>query len=594
MLVLATAGHVDHGKSRLLRALTGMEPDRFAEERRRGMTLDLGFVWCDLPGGGEVAFVDVPGHERFVPTMLAGVGSVPAVLLVVAADEGWMPQTEEHVTAVRALAVRHGVVAVTRSDLADPQPAMADVHRRLAGTGLEGAEVLSVSAVSGAGLPELAAALARLASALPASPPGAPVRVWVDRAFSVRGAGTVVTGTLPAGAIAAGDRLSVDPDGPRVRVRAVQSLGRAAQRVCGPARVALNLRDVEPAALPRGSVLVDPDGWTWTGVLDVRLHEWPAPDLPRAPLLHVGSTALTALVRPLDGWHARLRLDRPLPLHVGDRVLLRDPGSRRLTGATVLDPAPPPLRRRGAASERAAALAGVGTGPGAGGLDLAGEVARRGLARVADLRRAGLPVEAATDGVVRAGEWLVAGPVVAQWRRRLAALVADRSAADPLAAGPSELAACRHLQLPDRTLLAVAVEPPLALRGGCVVDLARASAVEPELAAALDALRAELAAQPFAAPEASRLDELGLTPARVAAGARLGHLIALPGRVVLLPGADAEAACVLGRLQPGFTVSQARRALRTSRRVAVPLLEHLDRTGRTRRGADGLRRVVAT
>src|SRR3954447_5709596 len=216
MYVVAAAGHVDHGKSTLVRALTGMEPDRFEEERRRGMTIDLGFVWTTLPGGEVVAFVDVPGHERFVPTMLAGVGPVPAVLLVVAADEGWMPQTAEHVAALDALGVRHGVLAVTRSDLADPGPVVADVGARLAPTSLAGLPAVPVSARTGAGRDDLVAALGRLARTLPAPDVDAPVRLWVDRAFTIRGSGTVVTGTLHPGALRTGDAPARHPrPGPR-------------------------------------------------------------------------------------------------------------------------------------------------------------------------------------------------------------------------------------------------------------------------------------------------------------------------------------------------------------------------------------------
>src|SRR5580698_3038543 len=165
--VVATAGHVDHGKSALVRALTGMEPDRWAEEQRRGLTIDLGFAWCELAGGQRVALVDVPGHERFVPNMLAGVGPVPAVLFVVAADGGWMPQSAEHLAAIDAVGIRHGLLAVTRADLADPGPAMRQALGHLARSGLGQAEAVAVSAVTGQGLPELRAALARLAAALP-------------------------------------------------------------------------------------------------------------------------------------------------------------------------------------------------------------------------------------------------------------------------------------------------------------------------------------------------------------------------------------------------------------------------------------------
>ncbi|NEB13915.1 selenocysteine-specific translation elongation factor, partial [Streptomyces coelicoflavus] len=216
MRVLATAGHVDHGKSALVRALTGMEPDRHEEERRRGLTLDLGFVWTrldpDAPGGaggadGEhLAFVDVPGHERFVSTMLAGVGPVPGVLFVVAADQGWQQQSQEHLEILHALGVRHAVLAVTRGDLADPAPVRADAVERLAATSLGTVPSVAVSAVTGTGLDALRGELARLSAALPDPPADADVRLWLDRAFTVRGHGTVVTGTLGAGTLRVGDR----------------------------------------------------------------------------------------------------------------------------------------------------------------------------------------------------------------------------------------------------------------------------------------------------------------------------------------------------------------------------------------------------
>src|SRR4051794_16702765 len=245
MHVVATAGHVDHGKSALVRALTGMEPDRWAEERRRGMTIDLGFAWTRLPSGAEVAFVDVPGHERFVTNMLAGVGPVPAVMLVVAADEGWMPQTAEHVRALDQLGVGHGLLVVTKSDLADPQPVLASTRSQLAGTTLADIEAVAVSAESGGGLDDLVAALDRLVAAVPEPSLEAPVRLWVDRAFTISGAGTVVTGTLGAGHLEVGQELVLSPAGTRVTVRGLQSLGKPQQRVDAVARVAVNLRGVD-------------------------------------------------------------------------------------------------------------------------------------------------------------------------------------------------------------------------------------------------------------------------------------------------------------------------------------------------------------
>ncbi|MEU7748720.1 GTP-binding protein, partial [Nonomuraea sp. NPDC049158] len=356
MYVVATAGHVDHGKSTLVRALTGMEPDRLEEERRRGLTIELGYAWTTLPSGRRLAFVDVPGHERFLSTMLAGVGPVPAVLFVVAADEGWMPQSEEHVVALEALGVRHCLLAVTRADLADPAPALDQARTRLT-AGLGVVEAVVVSGLTGQGLDELRAALDRLVAALPAPDPAAPVRLWIDRAFSVIGSGTVVTGTLPASTISVGDELALD--GEPVRVRALESLKEPVSSVTGVARVAVNLRG--HGYPERGRALVTPGRWTWTDLVDVRIspvgpergvvsaggEEW---RLPRRLTAHIGSAAVTCEVRTLGGCVVRLRLARPLPLHLGDVLLLRDPGRDRaevrvLAGASVLDVRPPALGR---------------------------------------------------------------------------------------------------------------------------------------------------------------------------------------------------------------------------------------------------------
>src|SRR5215472_8731286 len=304
MRVIATAGHVDHGKSTLVRALTGMEPDRWAEERRRGMTIDLGYAWMTLPGGEKLAFVDVPGHERFVPNMLAGLGPVPAVLFVVAADGGWMPQSAEHLAAVDALAVTRGLLVVTRTDLADPGPATWQALAEIAKTSLGAVQAVAVSPVTGAGMDELRAALARLAAALPGadpSAPAAPVRLWIDRSFTIRGSGTVVTGTLPAGTVRNGQELLLTPSSQPVRVRGLQALGEPAERVTGVARVALNLRGV--AGVPeRGMALIEPGRWTLTAELDVRITPGAAglpAKFPPELLLHIGSARTTARLRYL-------------------------------------------------------------------------------------------------------------------------------------------------------------------------------------------------------------------------------------------------------------------------------------------------------
>ena len=591
MHVLATAGHVDHGKSTLVRALTGMEPDRYAEEKRRGMTIDLGFAWTDLPSG-PVAFVDVPGHERFVTTMLAGVGPVPAVLLVVAADEGWMPQTGEHVDALVALGVRRGLLVVTRSDLMEPELAVEEARERLADTPLAGIEAVAVSAATGAGMAELRAALETLVEGLPAADDAADVRLWVDRAFTIRGAGTVVTGTLGAGRIKVDDELELATavGRRRVTVRGLQSLGADVSRVRGVSRVAVNLRGVPRDAIARGDALLKPDAWLAVSTLDGRLVGLTvgtgvgvdADTLPEELMLHVGSVATPARVRPLGPDTVRLRLGRPLPLRIGDRAVLRDPGRRVVAaGLVVLDVRPPELRRRGAAAARATALAEMTGLP-----DASGEVRRRGLVRRLDLRAMGVPVaDLDALGPATAG-WLIAPEVAVERAAALADALAAHDAADPVDPGLPVEAARRAAGLPDTRLiepvLRLAERTDLVVRDGRVSAVAR-KGTPAALQAALGSLRADLDAAPFAAPDADRLAELGLGPRQLAALVRTGEL---------LPGADEKALAVLAGIGPEFSLSEDRQALGTSRRVAVPLLELLARNGRTARTPSGGHRIT--
>ncbi len=576
MHVVATAGHVDHGKSTLVRALTGMEPDRWAEERRRGMTIDLGFAWTDLPSGATVAFVDVPGHERFVPNMLAGVGPVPAAMIVVAADEGWMPQSAEHLAALHALGVRHGLLVVTRADLADPAPALRGARAEIARTTLGEVPAVAVSGVTGAGLDDLRAALDRLVAALPPPDPQAPVRLWIDRAFTIKGAGTVVTGTLGAGTVRVGDELTLGND--TVRVRGLQSLNEPAGEVTAVARIAVNLRGVGRDAIGRGAALLTPGRFRPTDLVDVRVTGDPVADLPAALTLHAGSAAVPARVRPLGPDTCRLRLARPLPLRVGDRALLRDPGRHHVAGGvTVLDPAPPGLSRRGAAAERAAVLSDLDGRP-----ELAGELRRRLLIRRDDLAAMGVPADAEPV----AGEWF-ADP--AHWARlgeRLAEEVARHRAEHPLEPGAPVEALRHRLGLPDRALVTALARPPLVVRGGRVAEDGR-STVPDDLIRAVDTAFAGKGE--FAAPEAYELAERGLGGRQLAAAVRAGVLVQLAPTVVLKAGAPDRAAALLAGLPQPFTLSEARRALDTTRRVAVPLLELLDRTGRTRRLPDDRR-----
>ena len=612
MTVVATAGHVDHGKSTLVRALTGTDPDRLAEERRRGLTIELGYAWTDLPDVGRVAFVDVPGHERFLATMLAGVGPVPAVLLVVAADEGWRRQTGEHVAALHALGVRHGLVAVTRSDLADPVPAAADVIRRLAGTSLAGSPAVAVSARTGAGLDDLRAALSTLVRGLPPPDPGARLRLPVDRVFPVAGAGTVVTGTLAAGALAVGDEVELAPSGVRAGVRSLESCRVPLAGVGAVARVAVGLRGVSRDRVARGDVVVRAGQWSAGPELDVALIA-PAessasggavpggaaadpaevPDRLSAELvLHLGASARPVRVRVLagsGGRFARLRADQPVVAAPGDRGVLRDPGRHAVAaGVLVLDADPPTLRRTGSARARSTVLAGLAHDP-AGAPGLAAAVTTRRFARPDDLARRGLAVpgpgsapgsevDPLPASVRRVSGWLVAA---AAWEQSVAAVrraVADAAERDPLAPGLPDAAAAAAAGLPDVALVpALVAEARLARTAGVVREPGGGSAVPAGLGPALAAVTAGLAADPFAAPDAERLRALGLGPRELAVLAGVGALLRLPGEVVLLPDALARAAALLRPLRQPFTVADARTALGTSRRVVVPLLEAADR-----------------
>ena len=406
---------------------------------------------------------------------------------------------------------------------------------------------------------------------MPVPDPDADVRLWVDRAFHVRGAGTVVTGTLPAGTLRVGDVLVLGRD--PVRVRGLECLGQPVDRISGPARVAVQLGGRGPERLGRGSVLVTPEAFDEVAEVDVRLDR-PGP-LPERPMLHVGSTRQAVHARPLGTDHARLRPESPLPLRHGDRLVLRDPGSRTLWGAEVLDAAPPPLTRRGAAQARADEL-------GRRGRDLAAELEARGAVRRSRLRRLGVADAPLPDDAFAAGDWLVSAAQARTWREQLVRAV---TASDD---GLSPAEAARELGLPDPDLLAPLVADPVRRRAGrLVVDTGLPAPVRE----ALDVLRADLDDAPFQAPGADRLDELGLDRVTLARLARAGELLVVGDGIALLPGSDDDAVKLLSTLPQPFTTSQARQTLGTSRRVVLPLLAHLDRTGRTVRLPDDTRRV---
>jgi selenocysteine-specific elongation factor len=556
--VVATAGHVDHGKSTLVLALTGTDPDRLAEEKARGLTIDLGFAWT-----GEVAFVDVPGHVRFLKNMLAGVGAVDACLFVVAATEGWKPQSEEHLRILELLGVDAGVVALTKvgllDDDADVELARLEVAERVAGTFLEDAEIIAVDAPAHIGLDALRAALDRMLSTTPGAADLGRPRLWVDRAFAARGAGTVVTGTLAGGSLAVDDELVLLPGGARpVRVRGLQT-HKTALDVAGPGRrLAVNLGGVAHTDVERGDVLVRPSQWAPTRTFDGSLTVLATldHDVSRRGAFAVclGSSEHAVRVRVLGadalapGTTGAVRVHLPVavPLLPGDRYVLRESGrGETVGGGEVLD-VDPVLPASKAAPSRSVDRV----------------VAERGWVE-ADLLERLTGERRAPD----AGRWVVEPALLEATADRLAAAVED--------AGRRGL---------DIAALDERQRAVLAGIDGVVVDQGRARVAGED--ATTSAYVAALEASPFAPPTP---EEAGADRAEVRGLVGRGLVVERDG-MFFAPSAVDDAAKVVARLlaqsPAGVTASAIRQALGTSRKYLLPLLAHLDATGVTRRRDD--------
>ncbi len=422
-LTVGTAGHIDHGKTWLVRALTGKDTDRLPEEQRRGISIDLGYAPLELPGGRRLSLIDVPGHERFVRTMVAGATGIDLFLLVIDAAEGARPQTLEHLAILRLLGVERGVVAVTKADLVDEET--LEIGMEEARELVPEAEIVAVSARTGAGLDDLREALARVADTAPARDRGGPARLYVDRVFTLRGIGTIATGTLWSGTIAEGETLQIAPRGGEVRVRSVQVHDTPVQSASAGERVALALPGIERSELHRGDALVAPGAYPVSYRLDVELEELSPIDNGARVSVHHGTSRIAARVARVGGRLAQLRLEGPVVAARGDRVVLR--GDTTLGGATVLDPAPP--RRLEAErlelleqGDPASIVAATVTAP-----VLVDALAARGLLSPAELEE-GLRAVIEAGGWAFSQEWLdeTSDAVVARLRRR-----ADESPLDP-------------------------------------------------------------------------------------------------------------------------------------------------------------------
>jgi selenocysteine-specific elongation factor len=627
--ILATAGHVDHGKSALVRALTGTDPDRLPEEKARGITIELGFAHLLLqtPAAAlEVGLVDVPGHEDFVKNMVAGVGSIDAALLVVAADDGWMPQTEEHLQILSYLGLRHGVVALTKADLAADLPgAVAAVRQRLVGSPLELAAIVPTSVVEGRGIEALRAALSEMLLRTPPQRDIGKPRLPVDRAFTLKGVGTVVTGTLTGGTLCRGQEVSLRPSGARARIRSVQTYAREIERGVPGSRVALNLPDLTPAghgstdgrAVRRGDVVTLEELGAAATVIDVLLERSPRAALRPAVRggslvrLHHGSSAVAARLRLFDAEElaprgrclARLALQTPIFVFAGDRFVVRDwPELHTLGGGLVLDVDPPRLRKLEA---QRALLAARAASPGDVRVYVHSLLNRdRVLERSKVLTRSrfgALEIVAAIDAAVHAGAALAAGELVfdaaafAEMLRGAAAAVDAHHRAHPEQSG-LPLAELRRAAVwrgapsgaADAVLAAMCADG-FVRRGSAIASSAHRLRLPPRLEPAGLKLRAILTAQPFQPPPRRQLaaDDLAAQALKFLIAA--GEAVEIGPDVVMSSDAYAQAVQrvrIYLRQQGAATVAQLKTMLGSNRRVMVPLVEKLDRDGITRRDGD--------
>jgi len=652
--ILATAGHVDHGKSGLVKALTGTDPDRLPEEKVRGITIDLGFAHLTLPANVassgkpssasrtpssqlptpnsdlppatfQLGIVDVPGHEDFVKNMVAGVGSIDLALLVVAADDGWMPQTEEHLQILAHLGVGHGVIALTKSDLAqDVATRVDEVRQRLQGSPLRSAPIVPTSVLTGQGIPELQEALLQVIATTPQPRDIGKPRLSVDRVFVVHGVGTVVTGTLAGGALKRGQTVRLQPRGSLTRVRGMQSHNREIDLALPGTRVALNLPDLDAIVdVARGDVVTTSDAGEATNTLDVRLGKSPRlidTQVPAArPLkdgtlvrVHLGSTNIPARVRLLAGAAltpgqesvAQLRLEGPVLAFAGDRFIVRDWSEQTtLAGGIVLLPGAPTtgwMREEHQTFLTAAKTA----------VHSVAELTRAWLQRHHAVHRDDLlrqsrfssdEITAGSESLIDAhqalagGRWLIDAAWWSDLRTEAARHIDEQHESHPELPGLplTELKSALSDGVPSADI------PDLLVRDltahGYVVqrhEIRRADfrpALPPHLQEAGERLRRRLAEQPLDVPSRKELAPDGVSQQALRYLVRNGEAIELGPDVVIGVAGWTRARITVRRVlreRGRATASELRQALDSNRRITIPLLELLDRQGLTRRDGD--------
>jgi selenocysteine-specific elongation factor len=565
-LTVGTAGHIDHGKTWLVRALTGKDTDRLPEEKERGISIDLGYAPLELPDGARLSVIDVPGHERFIRNMVAGATGIDLFLLVIDATEGARPQTHEHLAILRLLGIDEGVVAVTKADAADSS--MVELVVAEARELVPGAVVIPVSAKTGAGLDELRDALAGLAARRERSMLLGATRLYVDRVFTLRGIGTVATGTLWSGSVGEGDELRAEPAGVDVRVRSVQVHDQPVEEAAAGQRVALGLPGIERSEVGRGDALVEPGAYPVSYRLDVELEELePIADHARVQVHH-GTAEIPAQLVRIGERFAQLRLAEPVVAARGDRVVLRT--GTTIGGGRVLDPAPPrasdPARLELLASDDPVAIVQAFVHEPVLGDDLAA----RALLSPAQLA-AGL------GAVEQAGDWYFSREWLEHARREARTRLTLRAEAAPLDPGLA------GVDLLPGAPWAEAVQPLLEL------ERRRGKLYLPGMAAALGEKAEEAEALE------ARLDEAGLSPIAVDDG-ELARFLEAEGRLVRVgdglavgvgPYEEAKRALVEECERAGkITLARFRDLLGISRKPAQLLLERFDADGLTRRVGD--------
>ena len=604
--VVGTAGHIDHGKSTLIQALTGIDPDRLEEEKRRGMTIDLGFAYITLPSGRLVGIVDVPGHARFIRNMLAGVHGLDAVLLVVAADEGVMPQTVEHLEIVDLLEIRRGLALVTKVDLVEAdwlELVTAELSETLARTSLRDAEILPVSAVTGQGLEELKARLDALLATIPQREDRGRPRLPVDRVFTISGFGTVVTGTLVDGSLRVGEEVELRPSDRRVRIRGLEQHNRRVDVAEPGSRVAANLVGVEKEDLHRGEVLARAGTVTATRRVDASvrvLSDSPRPLRHGAQvLLHTGTAEVSAraIVLAADqiepggsGW-VQLYMARPVAIAAEDRFVLRLPTpSATIAGGAFADVTP---RRHPRHDERVwESLERRAAG------DVLQEELRkypRGIT-VQALLKATLAEGADVSKLEarRAGQWLFAPEAWAAMTRRTTRTLSDYHGAHPYRSGMPREELKSRLGLAPAAFGSVVVElardGTLTEHGGELALPTHSVNIDPAAGGPAGRLLELLAAQPFAPPslpEAMR--EAGVSSEVMRALARSGELVRLSEEVAFTRAAFQAAVGLVREMvarEGAVTVATLRDRMGASRRPVLALLEYLDAQRITRRVGD--------